>query len=320
MKKPTKLVIFAATAWLCLIGSSRACSVCRCGDNTFQISELGFPELEQPKTVRSEPATVEISRWRFSIGNAYHNKSNTLDEGSETVTESKREFRPSIRGLYRLTNDLSVTAELPVSFLRIDVKSDAGTDRMTSSGVSDAELSAIWMPEIYHRNGDSYSAGLSANVKLPTGRNELKDDNGLRLDEHLQSGTGAFDYMFGGVVTRGTDVSRLFVSLYYRINGTNDYEYKYGDAFFYNAGVQRAITPIIAGSLQINGRYAERDLENDLKVPATGGDIIYVMPHVKVALNHITSISLSVQIPIWSDLYGDQTEKSVVTTGLAVEL
>ncbi len=299
-------------ALLLLTGSvtpSRACSVCRCGDNAFQFSDQALPLAGQS----------DIRRFRLSIANLYSTKSNALTPDEGPGMEHQREFRPSAEAMYELTDHLSVSTEFPLSFRRLQVSTDAGSTHERSSGFGDAELSALWMTNFASANGRHYSAGLAGSLKLPTGRNNAQAD-GARVEEHLQSGTGSYDFTFGGALARSTCASRVFASAYFRRNGTNDFDYHYGNAVLANIGGQRSILSWMIGSLQVNARHARRDLDSKTTVDNTGGSVAYLTPGVRVALGDVTSLSLSVQIPVWQNLYGDQSEKSVLITGLNFSL
>jgi hypothetical protein len=295
--------------WFGFTSSPMACSVCRCGDNAFQFADQALPLSKQS----------DAGRFRLSLANSYSSKSNALSPDEGPGTEQQLEFRPSIKAVYQLSRNLAISSELPFSFRRITVTNDQGVQRQRSYGIGDAELTTLWMTNFASANGRYYSAGLSVDLKIPTGQNKAHT-SGVRADEHLQSGTGTFDVVVGGAISRSSCASRLFVSAYFRRNGTNDFAYHYGNATLVNLGIQRSFSQSVIGSLQLNGRRASRDVDNDVAANNTGGAVAYISPGVRIGIGNTTSLSLSIQVPIWQSLYGNQNEKSVLVTGIGINL
>lgn len=288
---------------------AEACSVCHCGDNAFLFSEKGFELPDQ---------TMSHRLW-FSLGNLYSTKTNRLGASEGPGSEFEREVRPSVRTGYTLSNNLSMSLEVPLQFRYMETTTPSGTSLNRSSGLGDAEISAVWTRSLASHNGQFYTGGLSILAKLPTGRNNLQQAD-ERLDEHLQAGTGSFDWQVGGAASRVTCSSRLFTSLYYRRNGTNDFGYHYGNAMLYNLGAQYPLTTWLTGSMQVNGRYARWDRVLTAPVDNTGGWVTYLSPGLRISVSGSTDLNLTLQLPIYQHLYGDQTEKAVLSTGISFQL
>ena len=286
-----------------------ACSVCRCGDNAFQFSDQALPLAGQ----------ADAQRLRLSLASSYSTKSNALTPDEGPGQEQQHEFRPSVKAVYQLLDHFAVSGELPLSFRHLTVTTGQGVELQKSSGIGDAELTTLWMTNFASANGRYYSAGLSADFKFPTGHNSAQRD-GVRMDEHLQGGTGSYDIVVGGALSRSTCGSRTFTSAYYRRNGSNSFDYHYGNAVLFNLGAQRSISSGVIGSLQLNGRHARQDFEKGAIVNNTGGSVAYLTPGIRFGLGSITSLSLSIQIPVWQSLYGDQSEKPVFVTGVNINL
>lgn len=308
--RKTAAVILAAFMITLESGSPlQACSVCRCGDNAFQFSDQALPLAGQ----------ADARRLRLSLASTYSTKSNALSPDEGLGTEQQREFRPSVKAVFQISNHLAVSGELPLSFRQLTVTTNQGVERQRSSGIGDADLTALWMTNFASANGRFYSAGLSAGFKLPSGRNDAQA-NGVRMDEHLQSGTGSYDVEVGGALARSTCDSRLYASTYFRRNGTNGFEYHYGNAALFNLGAQRSISSNVIASLELNGRHAQRDTRSAVIVDNTGGSVAYLTPGIRFGLGNVTSLSVSLQIPVWQSLYGDQSEKPVLVTGVNMNL
>jgi hypothetical protein len=286
---------------------ANACSVCRCGDNGCQFSE-------QTLTASSDRSD---RRFRVSLANSYSSKSNALSPDEGVGDEKQRELRPSLKALYRISEKFNFTAETPLSFKRLEAVSGDGREISKSSGIGDAEITGAWMSNLHIGLSSTISAGMSAALKLPLGQNTLQS-NGERREEHLQAGTGSYDYTVGGGLVITTFENRMFASFYYRHNGTNKYEYHYGHATLYNLGIQRGLASWLDGLLQFNARYARPDLDNSTIVENTGGWVGYLTPGVRFSLGSVGSFSTSLQIPVWQELHGDQSEKAVLLSGFTV--
>jgi hypothetical protein len=302
-----KLLIIMATVISCFyVGQLHACSVCRCGDNAFHFSERGF----------GLPGQTELHRFSFGAGNLYSTKSNTLTADEGNGTERQKEIRPSFRAIFNPSERVSFSIEIPIQFRRLTVTTADEMSVEKSSGFGDVELAAVCTHTLASENGRFYTGGLAFVTKLPTGSNRLSR-SGIRMDEHMQAGTGALDYQLGAAASRLTCTSRFFTSVYYRRNGTNDFEYHYGNAMLFNLGAERPLTAGFDGSLQVNGRFAARDHESADMVENTGGWVVYISPGLRLSLTQVFGITMAVQIPIYQNLYGVQSEKAVLSTGFS---
>jgi hypothetical protein len=157
-----------------------------------------------------------------------------------------------------------------------------------------------------------------AGVKTPWGQNNLRQD-GERVDEHAQPGTGSTD-LFGGLsgIYLFDEKSSLFTSAQYRGTGRNAFGYKYGNIAMANLAYERKVAERLDGVLELNFRHAGRDqmdFSGDLD-PNTGGNVLYVTPRLIVDLGRGIVLRLAAQIPAWKGLYGIQTEKVNFNAGL----
>jgi hypothetical protein len=285
-------------------GISFGCSACACGDKAFIVNGL-----DSAFASRSEGARLHLL-----LQNFMSNKSNALSPDEGVGTEAERDMRPTLRADYRLSNQFGLSGELPYVFKRIETTASGQRSSETASGLGDALLSAAWTRQLGSHNGSGYRLGLAAMLKLPTGQNGLAK-NGRRLDEHLQAGTGSYDWQIGALAARPLGTTPVFTSFYFRRPGTNQFGYHYGNAFLYNLGSSLRLARQLTSSLQINGRYARRDSQDGAQVDNTGGWVTYVTPGLRLTVAGSMAVSLSVQVPVQQNLYGVQSEKSVVILG-----
>lgn len=104
----------------------------------------------------------------------------------------------------------------------------------------------------------------------------------------------------------------------YRGTGTNDFDYKYGNAVLANLAFERKFGERLDTVAELNYRWAGEDIVNDRKDinPNTGGSVLYITPRVIIGIVGGLVARASVQIPVWEDLNGIQDEKPVVNAGL----
>lgn len=293
--------------------SARACSICRCGDPTF--NALG-------SNVYADGAFHVALDWdRLSkeqgIFDPHHGARLVPRRAAHTEFETLVENRIMATLSYSFAERFNVVARIPYSFKTLT----EGEEVTDTHGFADPELYALvrlWSSQFGPGLGRRTWLSALAGVKTPWGQNDLVQD-GERVDEHAQPGTGSTD-VFGGLAFLHLldEKSALFASVQYRGTGSNDFGYKYGDITLANAAYERKLTDWLDAVLELNYRYAGRDQidTEDIEDPNTGGGILYLTPRAVVDLGKGLVARVGVQIPTWKDLNGEQTEKAVVNAGV----
>lgn len=303
---------------LAAVPPARACSMCRCGDATF--NALGTDVYVDGKV------RVAFDWERFD-----------KDQGAADAQESMLENRFTTALSYTFSDRVTAVARIPYSsrIQRAPGEENAaaapgtaapssGRVRSTTSDLSDPELYALvrlWSSSFAGGLGRRAWVSLIGGVKTDWGRNDLRQGGGVRLDEHLQAGTGSRD-VFGGFssVYLLTHTSSVFGSVQYRRTGTNDFGYRYGDIKTASAGYEQKFTEKLDGVVTLDYRDAGRDLaglagEKGFD-PDTGGRILYASPRLSMDFSRGLVGRLSVQVPVVKNLNGEQQEKTVVNVGL----
>jgi hypothetical protein len=210
---------------------------------------------------------------------------------------------------------------VPWSSRRLTTTTEGSSLTTSTSDLSDPEVYALvrlWASPLAGGLGRRAWISALAGVKTPWGRNDLQE-NGERLDEHAQAGTGSTD-IFGGLTGfyLVDPVSSIFASIQYRKTGTNDFDYKYGNIAIVNAAYEHKLGSVVDGLVELNYRHAQQDRVDagGSLDPNTGGDVLYVTPRVIVDVGHGLVGRLSIQVPIVRSLYGDQTERLIANVGL----
>jgi hypothetical protein len=282
-----------------LAAPSFACSICRCGDPTF--NALGKEGVAQ-SGLRLALDWDEVAK----------------TQGPPDERESIREQRMTLLAAYGIGEHFDVFARLPYSQRRLE----EGGEAARSSGWADPEFYAqarLWSSGFEGDVGVRSSIYVVAGVKTAWGQNDLARD-GERLDEHLQPGTGSTDW-FGGlsgfyqVDTR----SALFASAQYRHTGRNDAGYQYGRVSLFNLAYEHKLGARWDGVLEANYRHAGRDEldHSGTSDPDTGGSMFYLTPRLLFDAGSGWVLRLSAQLPAsQSGLNGAQHEQAVYNLGV----
>ncbi len=315
--RPTLAAGLALAAVLFSPSPSRACSICRCGDPTFNaLGKEGYA---------ARGFRIALDWERFD-----------KDEG-DPAEESESQVENRFTGLlsYGFGEHFTLLARVPYSVRDLET-SEAGEPGapVHTSGLSDPELYGqlrLWASPMSSGLGRRTSLSLVAGVKTPWGQNDVQQD-GERVDEHAQPGTGSTD-LFGSLALLHLIDARsaLFVSGGYRHTGENDFEYRYGSSFTANVAYERKLSRVFDSVLELNFRNAQKDRSvphhhEDGEAEAgdhaavddenTGGSLLYVTPRLLADLGGGFVIRASAQIPLVRDLNGFQTERVVVNVGL----
>jgi len=290
------------------------CSICRCGDPTF--NALGTDVYKEG----AFRVFLDWERFDKEQGTAAAEEEEVLKHeghehgaGSESVVENR--FTTSFS--YSFGERAIAVARIPWSSRQLS--EEGATDR--SRDLSDPEIYALvrlWSSNFAAGLGRRAWLSALGGVKTSWGKNDLAAD-GERRDEHLQPGTGSTDWFGGlsGVYLLDTR-SSLFASAQARRPGENDFGYEYGNIALANLGYERKLGKRLDGAVELNYRDAGRDridAEGTMD-PNTGGAILYVTPRVIVDLGKGLVGRLAVQLPAYRDLNGEQTEKAVANVGL----
>jgi len=288
--------------------AAEACSICRCGDPTF--NALGS------NVYSSGDFHLAIDWDRFE-------KSQATVEDGETGTDHEVENRFTATLSYSFAERFVAVARIPYSTRTLTTTFDEGSDRVHTHGFSDPEiygLVRLWSSDFGPNLGRRAWLSAVAGVKTPWGENDVRS-NGERVDEHAQPGTGSTD-VFGGLSSIYLfDIhSSLFASAQYRGTGRNSFGYKYGNISTLNVAYERKLSEPLDAVVELNFRHSERDEvdasgETD---PNTGGSIVYVTPRLMFAVAPHVVLRVGAQIPVWKNLYGVQSEKANVNAGFTV--
>jgi hypothetical protein len=287
-----------------LTGPAWACSICRCGDPTFNalgkegVAQTGLRlalDWDQVKKTQGDPAEE---------------------------FESLRERRTTLLLAYGLSDRLGIFARLPYSERELTGAAHGETERTRVTGLADPDIygqARLWSSGFDGAVGTRASLFAIFGMKTAWGEDNVSRD-GVRLDEHMQPGTGSTDW-FGGLSGsyQINPKSAVFVSAQYRETGRNDVGYRYGRVTLLNVAYEHKVSTRWDAVIEANYRRAGLDQVDASGVtdPDTGGSITYVTPRILFDAGGGWVLRASGQIPITqSGLNGSQREKTVVNFGI----
>jgi hypothetical protein len=289
--------------------------MCRCGDPTFNALgtdvykdgafrvALDWERFDKEQGLLAEEGDALVAK----------------HEGHDHATgrEAMVENRFTTAFTYTFQERLVAVARVP--FSSREIRDPEG--RTSQDGLSDPEVYALvrlWSSEFAPGLGRRAWLSAVGGVKTDWGKNDVAQA-GVRLDEHLQPGTGSTDW-FGGLsgVYLLSSRSSLFGSTQYRSTGSNRFGYQYGDILMANAGYEHKLGHRFDAALELNYRDAGRDrVDRDgFLDPNTGGSLLYLSPRLIVDFHKGLVGRLSVQVPVVDGLNGDQKERTVANIGL----
>jgi len=280
-----------------------ACSICRCGDPTF--NALGSGHMAE-------------SGWRFALDYDQTRKSqgDAADEFSE-VTEQ----RNTLLLAYGFSDRFSIIARQPYTQRELTEIVAGDTEHSRASGAADLELQTqtrLWASPFEGDVGARTSLFGTVGVKTPWGENDARH-NGERLDEHAQPGTGSTDWIVGlSLVHQLNPKSAVFASIQQRATGENDFGYRYGRTTLVNLALEKKLGSNFDTALEANYRSAARDRIEGSDDDNTGGSLLFLTPRLLWHAGSGAVLRVAAQIPTSQNgLNGEQHERTVWNVGFS---
>lgn len=195
--------------------------------------------------------------------------------------------------------------------LGVDRELELDGRRFSESGVGDVEVSAKW--RFFREVGPWFDrhAAIELGVGLPTGESALANAPSLpaALAPRLTPGTGSTDAFVDFVYQQGQRRVVWGGDLLYRRNGEGAGNYRFGDELRLNLDLEYILFPRVYTRpghevfvlLEPSLVYRWDDEMGGRKLP-TGGTELLLAPGVQYIATEQLLMSLSVQLPVRSDL------------------
>jgi hypothetical protein len=162
-------------------------------------------------------------------------------------------------------------------------------------------------------------------VKLPTGKHDVRNDDGEVGELPVQPGTGTTDGIVGlswqgGIVRQsgasgpmgGFAVVPYFVSATYQLRTGETDGYRLGNELQVNAGGGYPLGHRLDALLQVNSRFRSKDdiEEEPEEEGLTGGTYVYASPGLRFSIGDRAAIYAIVQVPLYQHVNGIQLTSS----------
>ena len=284
------LALAAALGVLVATRLASACSVCGCGDPLVDASD-SIPNMA--------PLRLALD-FEVLTASAASDDDPLAEESLTQVT-----LRPVI--VYSPIESLNLVAQIPLVRKDWSLSGDA-SESATHTGLGDVDLGVRWffLRTMSLEAMSRQALGVLAGTTLPTGPDDATQD-GMRLDDHAQLGTGSFGPYLGLVYAYHRDPWNVFLSGTAQVRTTNSFDYHYGTAVRWSARADYRIVDRFAVELGVDGRYAAKDTAGGEDQVNTGGLLLAAAPGASVNLAGDVWLRGRVQIPFATSLNGDQS-------------
>jgi hypothetical protein len=222
----------------------------------------------------------------------------------------KRGFITTLDIAYGVIDDLQVGGSIGYFAGQGFISSDAGGNVGTGdpNGLTDMVL----LGKYRFMKGEPGNLALVFGVKLPTGRDDFKLNNGERLSPTDQPGTGAIDIPVGLGYSRFlTPQVTVDASVLYTVRTEHD-DFKVGNRFDAGLAVSYRVTPNIKDFPQFSvfGEalfvHLDKDKENGEADSNSGSDTLYLSPGVRVRINPNMAVTVAPAFPVLQEDNGNQ--------------
>lgn len=248
-----------------------------------------------------------------------YNALNDLLSDSEQLDDRSRSrtTQSSILELnYGISPRVSIAGVLPYIRQTRTIQTYSGSEDFTAvDGLGDVVFLLKYqliVPDIH----SSLTWILGAGPKIPTGKTNYTNSQGLSLAADMQPGSGSLDGIFWSYFQKNkifTPNLGLASVITYRYSGTNrNYNetqaYRFGNEFQFNLGLNYdfyAVWPITA-FLFTRYRNQTEDYIDGNVFPSSGGHWVYTIPGLNIQFSPHASLRLLAELPVYRRLEGTQ--------------
>src|SRR6185436_7015554 len=182
---------------------------------------------------------------------------------------------------------------------------DAGTGATEFSTFDPDGLTDLWLTGKYRfYRGPAGSLAVFGGVKFPTGKFDVKNSEGERVEPSATAGSGSYDGMAGLAYSRFlTSQVTLDTSAQYTLRTEAD-DFKLGDridagtaiAYRFTEDIQKF--PQVSAFAEANVRYLFKSEEDGEDDPNTGGTVLFLTPGVRIGFTRNLSFTVSSPLPV----------------------
>lgn len=199
---------------------------------------------------------------------------------------------------------------------------DAGTGDTEIVTFNPDGLTDLWLSGKYRfYRGPIGSFAVFGGVKFPTGRFDVKNSEGERVEPSATAGSGSYDGMLGLAYSRFlTSRLTLDTSAQYTLRTEADH-FRLGDridaglavAYRFTGDIQKF--PQVSAFAEANARHLFKSEEDGVRDPNTVGTVLFLTPGFRVGFTPNVAFTVSSPVPVAQDLNGEQLKTSFKVNG-----
>lgn len=298
--------VFLTVGLLLLLTSSLYAQTCGCADAPLMSS--------------LDASATPAGSWQFGLTYQY-NLIDDIVSGSRELNDTTSE-RSAQTLLFEVSYGFSQVWSLTGMIATIEherrnrLSGGVSTENtITTRGVGDG-LVLLKYNVIGARTGSSSEFTLGGGLKIPLGKTDLTSQ-GITLAEDMQPGTGSWDGIFWGYFSQNafpTTSMNVFLTASYRLTGTNNRDYRFGNEFMTTLGFRHQAWRRFDYSLALRYRTTDANRRSNAELPNTGGKWLYLVPGLNIRLNDHFSLRFSGLIPVDRNLNGTQLTNSLTAS------
>lgn len=255
--------------------------------------------------------------WQISLSYDF-NFLKTLKEGNSILDDNSREritHSYLVQTGYTINKKMSADLLLPFVKQERTIRQFNSQDYVSTNGIGDIALLYKYNVTSVERN--KIALTLAMGPKIPTGRTDFTRADGIPLNADLQPGSGSWDGLFwaNGLYQLkwrpSMNISNTFI---YSIKGKNrnylnGQTYQFGDELQWLLSFNdrfKLNTYMLDATLLLRYRKALNDRFNDLNMPNTGGEWLFLAPMLGFSFNQNIAINVTFEIPLYANVAGTQ--------------
>ena len=296
-------------------------SCCIAGANTSGMTlapNLGlslqyeYMDMETIREGTSEISPDEVFNRNWKKGSQYTIPTKMVMQKLSLVTAYPATERFQLLGMVPfIKNDMDMRMKSPMG-MTMEHKMD------TIQGLGDISVLGLYTAytDAPIRPTERLTVGFG--LKMPTGKNDERNDSGEYIHAMMQLGSGSWDPMFTLNYLRAFYPFVFQASLFYQLTTEGDEGYEFGDQFSYDLVSRYQASNFVNVGLDLHGIYAMKDKDHDghysqiatsmVANPDNSGlHSIFITPVVQFKIpNTGGSLELKYQKPLYQDVNGFQ--------------
>ena len=289
---------------------SQACSVCIAHAMGAAIHAIGSQTVPKGTTVIGISYSSFTKSQSEEVMMGKNLRVRPLADGN-LIEERHRQSQFDVEVIHGINENTVLRVSIPYIYKSLSM---TGEETVRTHGLGDVSLGATY--QLKPRPNDRFLIAFTADVKLATGSNSIKDRDGNRLEEHSQIGTGSTDISLGVMATTEVKSGLAFAGFRVRSNGSNSNGYRYGNVAFYNLGYSHKLDKESSMVLELNGRVAGKDKTEGILDDNSGGHFGYLSLSYRRNLGPDFGFVGTYQVPVIRSLNGSQSETGMLSFGV----